>query len=297
MHPFQRMAWFNLTVVLFTVLVFTTFYGGSGSLDGAQATLGCTALALLSGLFLIWGKGREPLWDEYHRQVLKRSINAATLAGCAYYILVGWLIMHLEAGKVPGDIFAVFLWGGFPLLLAVQSLTLLLLYDTDGVGSGTPPERRRGLGAMRRSALWMSALLFIIQPVFMLIMLNARDNNAYGKMIFIDAVTLALYLLFYLGLGRFARGEADLRRLGLARRNSLKTLGFMPLGVIIIYPALKYMGVPVPLAWFCFYCVFYGLFNASLQLIAQALIVKQPAETIFWNLKRSKKNEPEGKAK
>ena len=63
MHPFQKMAWFNLTVVLFTVLVFTSFYGGSGSLDSAQATLGCTALALLSGLFLIWGKGREPLWD------------------------------------------------------------------------------------------------------------------------------------------------------------------------------------------------------------------------------------------
>ncbi|MCE5270062.1 hypothetical protein LLH00_02120 [bacterium] len=295
MHPFQRMAWFNLMVVVFTVMVFVTIYASSGNLGGSLAAFGILALAAFSGLFLAGGKGRAPLWDEYHKEINRRALNMAAQVFWFYFAAGAILIMHFYKQSVPADLFAAFFWYSLPLLLAVHSLAVLVFYGSDSSERRTLLDRWRGLGDFRRSAVRAFASLNVVGFVFLAVMLKAREESRpFGKMLAVNAVFLLTYFLLYRGLGQYARSETEIDLLAQARKRSLKTFLIVAASVVGGYLAVWALTAAPPLAWFCLYGVYYVILCASLSLCLGS-IAKQPPMTVFGRWK--KKTEPEGKAK
>lgn len=226
MNPYQKMAWFNLSVVLFTLVAFASLYTATGNLGGSQATFACLALFGFSGLFLAGGKGRAPLDDEYHRGIRLRSHAAAMLVFWFYFVGFSvYLTVHFET-SIPKDLYSVFFWFGFMLLLAVQSLATLLIYGADRTERLTLVDRFRRMDSQRKGALLGLFISGFIGSVFFIAFLamHKSDTPLSFQVLFMSIVYLALLssiLQIRHSMLKLAQGEREQVQASRAQRVSL----------------------------------------------------------------------------
>jgi hypothetical protein len=132
MSASQRSAWFNLVVVLLTMVVVV---GLSVAMGWPKATGGFGVLGLLGfGPLLYWRRGGRVVADERDTAIQRRSI----LIGYVVFWLAfvgaceSALIVYGEAGAVPVWMVASAVWWGVAIVFGVAAVATLVQYGKEG---------------------------------------------------------------------------------------------------------------------------------------------------------------------
>lgn len=278
MHPYQKMAWYNLGVVLFTVTVLISLYATTGNLGGSLAAFACLALLGFSGLFLAAGKKGTPLWDEYHRDINRRAWNVGMNLFWIYFVICSTGLMTYFKQSVPTDMFALFFWSGFSLLMAIYSIALLALYGSDSTERITLLDRWRRMNELRKVGFGMLVIFWIVGLPFLLMMSGTRKEEAFdGFMLAVDISFLITYLLAFWSIGLHAGNNADRYLVRRARKQSLITMAISALAVLAVFSFITLLpGIKPPSNWAVMYHVFFvlfiGLVTLPLGLVIQGKI-------------------------
>jgi len=268
MNPYQRMAWFNLTVVLFTCVAFAGLYTATGNLGGSQAAFACLALIGFSGLFLAGVKGRAPLDDEYHRWVRQKSYVAAMTVFWLYFVAGSvYLTVHFET-SIPKDLFSVFFWLGFILVLTVQSLATLFIYSSDLSERRTLLSRFRSLSNTRKSGLIHLLVFCFVGFPFLWVMNKGRYGELPpGFMLITDISFAMMYSSSVYTMVRTARSDAERQAVRRALKGSLIGMGTAAAGALAVAGLLTVLPAGnTPWDWYVLFYIFNSLFVGLLVL-------------------------------
>ena len=141
MNKAQKMAWYNLTVIIASLTIsgtaigiLTILYGMPTALGG----LGFLGIAALIGLsHILFRKRRGQIsFDERDQLIYRRATLAAYSTFWFFFTaacMIPWWI--LEAGaRIPVVLLPCMLTGGFIIVQLVQSVAILVQYGWGGKG-------------------------------------------------------------------------------------------------------------------------------------------------------------------
>ncbi|MCE5270060.1 hypothetical protein LLH00_02110 [bacterium] len=275
MNPYQRMAWFNLTVILFTCVAFAGLYTATGNLGGSQAAFACLALIGFSGLFLAGVKGRAPLDDEYHRWVRQKSSVAAMTVFWLYFVAGSvYMTVHFET-SIPKDLYSLFFWFGFILVLTVQSLATLFIYSSDLSERRTLLNRFRSMNNTRKSGLIPLLVFCFVGFPFLWVMNKGRYGELPpGFMLLTDISFAVMYALDIYLMVRTARTDSERQAVRRARRWSLAAMGTAAAAALAVAGRLTVIPAGnTPWDWYVLFYIFNSLFVGLLVMPLSLVIL------------------------
>ena len=168
MNPFQKMAWYNLAVIVLTAAVILILIQVI-PFRAAWSGLGLLGLLGLSPLYLKKKKG-ETLYDERDKQIGMNAQRAGFFIFWLYFVAVCvYIPFAYDFKAVSSFIFIYLCWGGVMVLIVTQSVATLVLYRRDSEKAGAFLDSFREMADLQKSA-WIGLIIlsFVLTP-FLLI--------------------------------------------------------------------------------------------------------------------------------
>lgn len=167
MNHLQKMAWFNLAIITLAVAAYLILLPLIGPM---RALSGFAFLGILGFSVLFVNKRKnEVIADERDKEIGYKSTLAGYTVFWLYYVSATVIIPFTRDFKdIPVYLWFGVLWFGFIIIMAVRSVTTLVLYRADTTESGTLLEGFRNMSNLQKNALMGLIIILVVLTPFIL---------------------------------------------------------------------------------------------------------------------------------